>query len=73
MELKEWLTAERGRTVWLARKLNVLHTQVSKYSHGKQRIPAERAIDIERLTDGHVHRSDMRPDLWPCEEHRGAA
>jgi DNA-binding transcriptional regulator YdaS (Cro superfamily) len=35
------------------------------------RIPAERAIQIEEATKGAVSRSELRPDLWP-EEGRAA-
>lgn len=29
------------------------------------RIPAERAVEIERATDGAVTCHELRPDLWP--------
>lgn len=35
---------------------------------GWHRVPAERVLDIERLTDGRALRHRMRPDLYPQEE-----
>lgn len=35
---------------------------------GWRRVPAERVLDIERLTDGKAARHQMRPDLYPQEE-----
>ncbi len=29
------------------------------------RLPAERVLDVERLTQGRVSRHDLRPDLYP--------
>lgn len=38
---------------------------VSQWEQGATTITAERAVDIERATDGEVRRGDLRPDLWP--------
>lgn len=70
MRLKHWLAAKRGRTTWLAKQLGVLHPQISKYAHGTK-VPAERAVEIERATEGAVSRSDLRPDLWAPQERLG--
>lgn len=57
----------------LARYLKVTPQAVQKMC-ATGRVPAERVLDIERLTG--VHRSELRPDLYPdqpqitgcCEE-----
>lgn len=32
-----------------------------------RRCPAERAIQLERLTGGQITRHELRPDLYPAE------
>lgn len=44
----------------VARSLNVTPEAVRQWEVNK--IPAERAVDLERLSG--VHRSYLRPDLW---------
>lgn len=39
---------------------------------GWRRIPAERVLEIERLTDGRANRHQMRPDLYPPETEAAA-
>ncbi|MQA53708.1 transcriptional regulator [Pseudomonas piscis] len=46
----------------LARHLKVTPQAVQKMC-ATGRVPAERVLDIERLTG--VHRSELRPDLYP--------
>ena len=43
----------------LAASLGVRHQTFYSWS----RVPAERAVDIERLTG--IPRHELRPDLWP--------
>lgn len=31
------------------------------------RVPAERVLDVERVTNGQVSRHQLRPDLYPLE------
>lgn len=33
----------------------------------KNRIPAERVLDLERLIDARVTRHELRPDIYPLE------
>jgi len=35
---------------------------------GWRRVPAERVLEIERVTEGRASRTQMRPDLYPQEE-----
>jgi DNA-binding transcriptional regulator YdaS (Cro superfamily) len=46
----------------LAARLGVSGEAVRKWEVG--RVPAERCIEIERITDGAVTRADLRPDLF---------
>lgn len=34
----------------------------------RKRIPAERVLELERVTGGEVARCDARPDLYPRDE-----
>ena len=47
----------------LARRLEISPTAVRKW---RARIPAERVLDVERITG--VSRCDLRPDLYPRDE-----
>ncbi|NBC46725.1 MAG: chaperone [Gammaproteobacteria bacterium] len=64
--------AQLGSTSALARALGLTYQAVRKWERaiddGRLRgIPAERAVEIERLTHGRVTRQMLRPDLWPTE------
>ena len=45
----------------LARGLRVDKSTITKWSNG--RIPAERVLEVERLTG--ISRADLRPDIYP--------
>jgi DNA-binding transcriptional regulator YdaS (Cro superfamily) len=47
----------------LAARCGVTHQAVLKWKNGK--VPAERAVQIEAVTEGSISRSELRPDLWP--------
>lgn len=34
----------------------------------RKRVPAERVLELERVTGGEVRRCDARPDLYPLDE-----
>jgi DNA-binding transcriptional regulator YdaS (Cro superfamily) len=51
-----------GSQVNLGRLIGV-HQQVV-HSWKKRRVPAERAVQIERVTNGLVTRAELRPDLF---------
>lgn len=58
------LLATKGlRPVDLAGSLNVDRATITRWAHG--RIPAERAIDIEKATG--IPRASLRPDLYAIE------
>jgi DNA-binding transcriptional regulator YdaS (Cro superfamily) len=51
-----------GSQARLAKTLRVSAMAVSQW---KDRIPAERVLDIYRATDGKVTPYEMRPDIYP--------
>lgn len=59
-----------GSQAELARRVGVKPQMVSKWLNGRP-IRAERVLSIERATNGHVSRHELRPDLYP--EKEGAA
>lgn len=64
MELKEWLSKERGRQAALARHLSISPVTVGEWSSGARPIPVVHMASIEAFTDRLVARRDMRPDDW---------
>jgi DNA-binding transcriptional regulator YdaS (Cro superfamily) len=65
--LKQYFEAEHGRRVALARELGITPGAVSQWS----RVPAERLIEIERVTG--IRRELLRPDLFTESSAEGAA
>lgn len=59
--LLSYLAAERGRVGDLAEALKISSPAVSQW----ERVPAERVLDVERITG--VSRHDLRPDIYPRE------
>lgn len=55
-----------GGVTALARKVGVSHQAVQQWAQAG-RVPAERALAIERATKGAVTRYELRPDLYPRE------
>ncbi len=64
MDLKTYITAERGRAVLLASKLGVSPSYLSQMANGQSPISAERCVEIWRETQGAVTRQHLRPDDW---------
>lgn len=50
----------------LARLLGLRQSHIWNWLHRECRIPAERVLDVERITG--VSRCDLRPDLYPRDE-----
>jgi DNA-binding transcriptional regulator YdaS (Cro superfamily) len=57
----------------LAGRLGVSQSMVSQWLTGISRITAERALDIERATQGQVTRHDLRPDIFGQPQQKAAA
>src|ERR1700753_3767983 len=50
-----------GGVAALARAINVTPQAVSQWD----RVPAERALAVEKATDGRISRHELRPELYP--------
>ena len=55
--------AAAGSQQTLARALGITQQALSQWK--RRRIPAERVLDVERITG--VPRHDLRPDIYPAE------
>ena len=65
MKLREHLDlAPRGTGVAIAAALGVHPVMVSQWASGTKNVPAERASELERATQGAVRRRDLRPADW---------
>ena len=53
-----------GSQAALARELGVQKATVNAWVKGRNREPAEKAVQIEQLTNKTVTRKDLRPDLF---------
>lgn len=63
MDLKTYISLKRGRGSLLAKALNVSPVTVNEWVHGKKRVPAEKAPQIDQFTAGEVPVEVLRPDL----------
>ncbi|MGO4479991.1 transcriptional regulator, partial [Massilia sp. 2TAF26] len=61
MDLKTYISSERGRATQLATALGVSASYFSQMVAGTSPISAERCVDIEVATRGVVTRKDLRP------------
>ena len=57
-----------GGVAALARAINVTPQAVSQWD----RVPAERALAVEKATDGKISRHDLRPDIYPLANGEAA-
>ena len=64
MNLKNWIEAERGRAMALAKAIDVSQAFVSNMVNGEKSIPAEHCKAIEAFSDGAVTCQEMRPTDW---------
>jgi DNA-binding transcriptional regulator YdaS (Cro superfamily) len=62
MNLREYVRIHSQ--VLLAGKLGVDRSLVSQWLSGKTKVTAERAVQIERATNGAVTRAELRPDIF---------
>lgn len=61
MNLTDYL--RKNRAIDLARDLNIPSVLISQWSRGIRRVPAERCIQIEQVTNGVVRCETLRPDI----------
>jgi DNA-binding transcriptional regulator YdaS (Cro superfamily) len=64
MDLKTYLSSERGRASALAAEMGVSLSYLSQMANGKAPISAERCVEIEQKTQGIVPRQHLKPDDW---------
>lgn len=64
MDLKTYTSQARGLAAALAAKLGISQSYLSQLSKGLCPISPERAVEIERATDGAVTRKDLFKDTW---------
>ncbi|KVP40867.1 transcriptional regulator [Burkholderia ubonensis] len=70
MDLKTYLSAERGRLTALSRAIDAHASDVSRWASGERPIPIPFGRPIERETGGQVTRTEMFPvevikRVWP--------
>lgn len=63
MKFNEW-AKQRGRSMAIARLLDVTQPVVSDWVKGKKSIPAHHCKAIEKFSGGEVTCIEMRPDDW---------
>jgi len=64
MDLKTYLSQERGRQTALAKALGAHTPDVSRWADGARPIPVVYGAAIEQATGGAVTRQEMFPDDW---------
>jgi len=64
MQLKDYLSQQRGNAKCLAKKLGISMPYLSQMASSTSAISPERAIEIERFTNGVVNRADCLPEKW---------
>jgi DNA-binding transcriptional regulator YdaS (Cro superfamily) len=64
--------AIKGSQAKLATAMGCSQQYISWLLKEAGQISAEMAVAVEKATEGHVSRSDMRPDLFPRQPERAA-
>lgn len=64
MNISQWVSGERGRSLAIARLLGITQPVVSDWCAGKKAIAAEHCKAIEQFTGGAVTCQEMRPHDW---------
>lgn len=69
MDLKTYISSERGRAAVLAADLGISPSYLSQLAAGTAPLSPKRCVRIERATGGEVTRQDLLPldwqDVWP--------
>lgn len=63
MNLKTYTSKQRGNATRLSRDLDVDQSLISLWANGVRPIPAERCLEIEKITEGAVTCEELRPDV----------
>jgi DNA-binding transcriptional regulator YdaS (Cro superfamily) len=64
MDLKTYLSEERGRQSSLAKSIGAHAPDLSRWADGTRPIPMHYGAPIEQATNGAVTRKEMFPDDW---------
>lgn len=64
MKLTDYIKSNRGNGAALAKSMGIPPAFLSQMAIGYRAVTAERAVRIERATQGQVKRWDLRPDDW---------
>lgn len=64
MDIKTYLSQERGRQAALAKAIGAHAPDVSRWAEGTRPIPVTYGAAIEAATGGLVTRQEMFPDDW---------
>lgn len=64
MNLKEWMSQERGRQAALAKAIGAHAPDLVRWADGDRPIPLQYGAAIEKETGGAVTRKEMFPDDW---------
>ncbi|MCG8999813.1 helix-turn-helix domain-containing protein [Laribacter hongkongensis] len=75
MQLKDYVSQERGRLTRLAEAVSRKPPYISHLVAGRKPVPVVLAIEIERATGGAVTRYDLRQDadeIWPRDKATSA-
>ena len=68
--LSDIIKSHWGSRAQFGRELGISGEAVRKWESG--RVPAERCVQIEKLSGGQILRSDLRPDLFDPPTSRAA-
>ena len=63
MNLKNHILSDRKMARSIAESLGVPTVLIYQWANGVRRVPVERAIAIDLITDGEVSVEEMRPDI----------
>lgn len=69
--LKTWRTSAEKSAEEVATAIGVTLAMLSRWETGVRRVPAERVLDIERVTG--VSRHELRPDIYGPAPVQGQA
>jgi DNA-binding transcriptional regulator YdaS (Cro superfamily) len=69
MDLKKYISSQRGRAKALAAEIGISPSFLSQIAAGTAPASPSRCLEIEKATDGQVARQDLRKndwrDIWP--------
>ena len=67
MLISEFIESKKLTQQQFAGMVGVSQGLIWQWINGRQKVTAERAIQIERATDGAINRHDLRPDLFHAQ------